>query len=102
MNKPRLLEVGGKSHRLLRHLASGHADMAALWEAEGVTHRQGPRRKLFYIMITLRDLGFVTHRAERFTLTSTGEAALARLNAGEALRFGEPRPNARVFNRSAA
>lgn len=98
----RTYDPKGKAHRILSRLTEGPAMMETFWSDAGVAHKPNARRKLFYVVVTLKSSGFISLAGAGFAITPSGLRAHAQLQAGQQVVVGDVTPGARTFRRSAA
>lgn len=97
-----LYRPNGRGHRALQLLAHGDHHFEALAFMGGARTRSAKKKLYTLLQATVRH-AFVERRFGAYALTPLGAAAIAQLDAGEAVEIlDEPAPNARIFTRRAA
>ena len=102
----RRFNPGGKAYRILARLERGPAPIEDLWQDANVAQRPNLRRKLFYVVISLKECGLLRLAREmpgdQYAVTAAGSEALATMRTGWVVNFEPVTPHIRHFNRDAA
>lgn len=90
------LSLNGKSHRVMRLMQSGPVTADEM-ETELALSDRKKRRKLWFLLLSLREAGLIETDGEAHRITRDGLQALRVLDAGEVYEPCHQTGNARTF-----
>ena len=90
------LSLNGKSHRVMRLMQSGPVTADEM-ETELALSDRKKRRKLWFLLLSLREAGLIETDGEAHRITRDGLQALRDLDAGEVYEPCNQTGNSRTF-----